>query len=221
MEAVRLQILHASSSIAILFVIHFRGWSIFLTNSHYRVLPRMSSFLFFHNSPKHLLKFWQCLIVPQLNVACVYCMDCFLIPCFMVCWLPFVITQSTLPLAGNECESVGLQCMYKLKFIGNIISLSYAIYAYLVQWINLLLTSQEGKNFFFQNVHSLSKAYEFLIPSRMSPFFVQSLAFKKSIIEAQLFLFTFPAQKMTCFNPKDENSRKCFKDSKFPFPFFL
>ena len=157
------------------------------------------------------------------TVECGLCLLYGLLPysLFHGCWLPFVITQSTLPLAGNECESVGLQCMCKLKFIGNIISLSYAIYAYLVQWINLLLTSQEGKNVFFQNVHSLSKAYEFLIPSRKSPFFVQSLAFKKSIIEAQLFLFTFPAQKMTCFNPKDENSRKCIKDSKFPFPFFL
>ena len=146
-------------------------------------------------------------------------MDCFLIPCFMVCWLPFVITQSALPLAGNESKNVGLQCTYELKFIVNIISLSYA---YLVQRINLLLTSQEvNMFFFFQNLHSSSKAYEFLIPSRKSPFFVQSLAFKKSIIEAWLFLFTFPAQKMTCFNPKDENSRKCFKDSKFPFPFFL
>ena len=158
MEAVRLQILHASSSIAILFVIHFRGWSIFLTNSHYRVLPRMSFFLFFHNSPKHLLNFWQCLIVPQLNVACVYCMDCFLIPCFMVCWLPFVITQPTLPLAGNESKNVGLQCMYELKFIANIISLSYAIYAYLVQWINLLLTSQEVKMFFISKFTFLIKS---------------------------------------------------------------
>ena len=148
-------------------------------------------------------------------------MDCFLIPCFMVCWLPFVITQPTLPLAGNESKNVGLQCMYELKFIANIISLSFAKYAYLVQWINLLLTSQEVKMIFFQNLHCSSKAYEFLIPSRKSPFFVQSLAFKKSIIEARLFLFTFPAQKMTCFNPKDENSRKCIKDSKFPFPFFL
>ena len=146
-------------------------------------------------------------------------MDCFLIPCFMVCWLPFVITQSALPLAGNESKNVGLQCTYELKFIVNIISLSYA---YLVQRINLLLTSQEvNMFFFFQNLHSSSKAYEFLIPSRKSSFFVQSLAFEKSIIEAWLFLFTFPAQKMTCFNPKDENSRKCFKDSKFPFPFFL
>ena len=146
-------------------------------------------------------------------------MDCFLIPCFMVCWLPFVITQSALPLAGNESKNVGLQCTYELKFIVNIISLSYA---YLVQRINLLLTSQEvNMFFFFQNLHSSSKAYEFLIPSRKSSFFVQSLAFEKSIIEAWLFLFTFPAQKMTCFNPKDENSRKCIKDSKFPFPFFL
>ena len=146
-------------------------------------------------------------------------MDCFLIPCFMVCWLPFVITQSALPLAGNESKNVGLQCTYELKFIVNIISLSYA---YLVQRINLLHTSQEvNMFFFFQNLHSSSKAYEFLIPSRKSSFFVQSLAFEKSIIEAWLFLFTFPAQKMTCFNPKDENSRKCIKDSKFPFPFFL
>ena len=146
-------------------------------------------------------------------------MDCFLIPCFMVCWLPFVITQSALPLAGNESKNVGLQCTYELKFIVNIISLSYA---YLVQRINLLLTSQEvNMFFFFQNLHSSSKAYEFLIPSRKSSFFVQSLAFEKSIIEAWLFLFTFPAQKMTCFNPKDENSRKCIEDSKFPFPFFL
>ena len=136
METVRLQILHASSGIAILFVIHFRGWSIFLTSSHYRVLPRMSSFLFFHNSPKHLLKFWQCLIVTQLIVAwrwkclklvfnqsvfilltffCVHCMDCLLIPCFMASWLPFVITQYMLPLAVNECDSVGLQCMHELN----------------------------------------------------------------------------------------------------------
>ena len=141
MEAVRLQILHASSGIAILFVIHFRSWSIFLTSSHYRVLPRMSSFLFFHNSPKHLLKFWQCLIVPQLIVAwrwkclklvfnqsvsilktffCVHCMDWLLIPCFKASWLPFV----------SECESVGLQCMHELKFIINIRSLSYAMHTW-------------------------------------------------------------------------------------------
>ena len=75
-------------------------------------------------------------------------MDCFLILCFMVCWLPFVTTQSTLPLAGNESKNVSLQCMYELKFIANIIYLSYAIYAYFVQWINLLLTSQEVKMFF-------------------------------------------------------------------------
>ena len=80
-------------------------------------------------------------------------MDCFLIPCFMVCWLPFVITQSALPLAGNESKNVGLQCMYELKFIVNIISLSYAIYAYLVQRINLLLTSQEVNMFFFFKIY--------------------------------------------------------------------
>ena len=68
----------------------------------------------------------------------------------MVCWLPFVITQSTLPLAGNECESVGLQCMYELKFIVNIISLSYALYAYLVQWINLSFHAKKLKNFFLK-----------------------------------------------------------------------
>ena len=195
MEAVRLQILHASSSIAILFVIHFRGWSIFLTNSHYRVLPRMSFFLFFHNSPKHLLNFWQCLIVPQLNVACVYCMDCFLIPCFMVCWLPFVITQSTLPLAGNECESVGLQCMYKLKFIGNIISLSYAIYAYMVQWINLLLTSQEGKIFFFKMYIPYQKHMNFSFHPESHHFLCNHWHSRSQLLKHSFFYLLFLLRK--------------------------